>query len=145
MQSNSYYLLRSFVLMYMNLHAVFSVSFLSGMVGSLKVVSLLQIPASLNYTHLCDLSVSGQSTAGGDEMSFSISDSKNTVTSSWLFSLILLFQILPFWEKQAAKCGEQPYEENQAGKQCLPLWRAYSKLAKSWIPRNELGNGEFSR
>lgn len=78
---------------------------------------------------LCDLSVSGQSTAGWDEMSFSISDSKNTVTSVLviLTHTSLSDTYLWGWVAMWWAAYERP-------KQCLPLVTGmYSKLAKSWI------------
>lgn len=91
--------------------------------AAFKVVSLLQIPASLN-SHIC-VTLLSLDRVLQDEMRchFQYQILKILWLLSWLFSLILLFQI-PISGRSKLLCGEQPYEENQAESNVFLWWLA---------------------
>lgn len=141
MQSSCYYFIREFCV---NVYepACSLLSFLiwyGGLYGGLSPMN----PCLLEFTHLCNPFLSGQSIVGWDGMSFSISDSKNTWTSLLVILTHTSLSDTFLWEKQVAMCWE--HEENGAESNNVFLqWPACTqKPAKSH--RSELENGEFSR
>lgn len=142
MQSSCCYFIREFCVNVYEL-ACSLLSFLiwyGDLYGGLSPVN----PCLLVFTHLCNPSLSGQSIVGWDGMSFSISGSKNTVTSVLAILTHTSLSDTFLWEKQVTMWWATLWRDPGRKQWCLPsVTGMYSKPAKSH--RSELESGEFSQ